>query len=178
MIHLRLAYENQGHLVFPEDAAEWAGLPLWELARVQSDEEGWHPEPVDGGENLTLAEAKELADRMGCGACLADQGVAEFRQLDEQIEQDRWRQAEILYELVEQGNSRRQLGRDLGQDDRHIGRLYRVWTTYGAQSAAQSLPEGRKYDECYAMVETGTDDPDDASMPWPKFPQVRQHLCF
>jgi hypothetical protein len=36
----------------------------------------------------------------------------------------------------------------------HIGRLYKV----GA-SAQQFLSDGRKYEDAYRMIETGTDDP-------------------
>lgn len=95
------------------------------------------------------------------------EAIAEFRRLDEEIEADQWRQAEIVYELVEQGFSRNQLAIDLTGNENnhgHVGRLYRTWKRFGRASALKSLPGHRKFAEAYRMVETATDDPDAASV--------------
>jgi hypothetical protein len=91
-----------------------------------------------------------------------DEAVAEFRRLDEQIEDDRWRQAEIVWQQIQPGVvSRLTLARDLEKGHQHIGRLYRVWERFGGCASARN--PSVTFEDANRMIETGKDDPEDAS---------------
>jgi len=60
------------------------------------------------------------------------EAVQEARRLVKRSEEDQWRLAQLTWEQVESGISRRQWARDIGVDHKHTSTLYRIWAEYGA----------------------------------------------
>lgn len=58
--------------------------------------------------------------------------VAEARILVKRSEADQWRLAELTWEQIEAGKSRREWARDIDIHNSHATRLYLVWQKYGA----------------------------------------------
>lgn len=88
------------------------------------------------------------------------EAVIEFRRLDDEIEADQWRQAELVWEQVQAGASRLSLARDTRKDDKHIGVLYRVWDRHGSVPAPN---RSVTFADAYRMAETSADTPEEAS---------------
>jgi len=59
--------------------------------------------------------------------------VTEARQLVKRSEEDQWRLAELTWQQVEGGKSRRQWAKDIGVAASHANYLYAVWDRFGAQ---------------------------------------------
>lgn len=76
--------------------------------------------------------------------------VAEARTLVKRSEDDQWRLAELTYEQVESGISRRQWAQDIGVVAQHVSTLYRVWDQYGDQQ----LDAQPKFADVYARIHT------------------------
>ena len=55
------------------------------------------------------------------------EAVAEARQLVKRSEQDQWRLAELTWEQVEAGKTRKQWAQDIGVHETTVGRWLRVW---------------------------------------------------
>jgi len=81
--------------------------------------------------------------------------VAEARQLVTRSEEDQWRLAELTWEQVEAGKTRRQWSKDIGVNESTTGRWYRLWERFGDQLAGQQVTFAQAWD----MVQTGADDP-------------------
>jgi hypothetical protein len=79
-----------------------------------------------------------------------DQAVAEFRQLDEEIESDQWRQADIAAELYRAGASQVQIADDVHKSQQHISLLCRMSERY----TSSSKPE---FSSAYAEMKEGPD---------------------
>jgi hypothetical protein len=72
--------------------------------------------------------------------------VTEARMLDKRSEEDQWRLAQLTYEQVETGISRRQWERDTGMSHKRVQVLYRVWERWGGAAA----PDRPEFGEAYA----------------------------
>jgi hypothetical protein len=92
------------------------------------------------------------------------EAVTEFHRLDNEIESDQWRQAQLTWENSAPDGTRdgRQSlsswARDVGKDRSWIGRLWRMWSDHGDRSP-QDLPP---FAETYRLYSTGFDDPEEA----------------
>lgn len=90
---------------------------------------------------------------------LYEQAVAEFRKLDGTVEDARWRQAQIVWELTEQGYTQVQLAKDLGRSVQHINTLVRAWRLWGITSGGNPSVT---YEDAYRMAKSNTSTPEEA----------------
>lgn len=73
--------------------------------------------------------------------------VTEARKCLEASEDANWRLAELTFEQVEGGTSRRQWARDVGVSHTHVNRLYQVWKFYGGNQVSTRPPWHYAYEE-------------------------------
>jgi hypothetical protein len=78
-----------------------------------------------------------------------EKAVAEARRLVSRSEEDQWRLAELTWQQVEAGKSRRQWAQDIGVDPSYSERLYLVWARFGAESLGTRPP----FKDAYHVIE-------------------------
>jgi hypothetical protein len=87
--------------------------------------------------------------------------VTEARTLVKRSEADQWRLAELTWQQVEAGKSRRQWAKDIGVSHTHAERLYIVWSTWsGNQVATRPL-----FAEAYNFSKLPETEPKDDWVP-------------
>jgi Family of unknown function (DUF6192) len=86
------------------------------------------------------------------------EAVQEARQLVKRSEADQWRLAQLTYEQVKAGKSRRQWAQDIGVSADHAERLYAVWAHWGMPPRGGTRP---KFSEAYAMAREGAESPEE-----------------
>ena len=74
--------------------------------------------------------------------------VAEGRRLTKRSEEDQWRLAELTFEVVQDGKSRRQWAKDIGAGATTAERYYLIWERHGA-SPRSTRP---KFAEAYGTL--------------------------
>jgi hypothetical protein len=74
------------------------------------------------------------------------EAVTEARTLVKRSEDDQWRLAELTWEQVQAGKSRRQWAKDIGIHNSTAVRLYQIWERFGAD------PDQHSFAEAYDVV--------------------------
>jgi hypothetical protein len=85
------------------------------------------------------------------------EAVAEARKLVKRSEADQWRLAELTWEQVQAGKSRRQWARDIGKADSTVRYWFRMWERWGARGRARP-----SFPEAYNEIRGWTDDEHDS----------------
>jgi hypothetical protein len=83
-----------------------------------------------------------------------NKAVTEGRKLLKRSEADSWRLAELTFEVVNGGKSRRQWAKDLGVHNTLVNRWYLVWDRWGAD---RGLHQPR-FADAYSTVALGSDE--------------------
>jgi len=84
-----------------------------------------------------------------------EDAVTEARRLVKRSEEDQWRLAELTWEQVESGKSRRRWALDIGVDPSYAERLYKVWTRW----SAEPLGTRPRFPDAYGQAEGRPEDP-------------------
>jgi hypothetical protein len=83
------------------------------------------------------------------------EAVAEARQLVKRSEDDQWRLAQLTWEQVQAGKTRKQWAQDIGVSETHARILYTVWNRFQDQTHDVRFSFGDRYE----MAKTGTEGP-------------------
>lgn len=91
------------------------------------------------------------------------EAVQEARSLVKRSEDDQWRLAQLTYEQVETGKTRKQWAKDTGISETHAQDLYKTYARFG-EKGSSPFGQNRQYTfaEAYAMAREGVTTPADA----------------
>jgi hypothetical protein len=91
------------------------------------------------------------------------EAVQEARQLVRRSEADQWRLAQLTYEQVEAGKTRKQWAKDIGISETHAQDLYKTYARFGEKGSSPFGQNGQyTFAEAYAMAREGVATPEDA----------------
>jgi hypothetical protein len=99
------------------------------------------------------------------------EAVTRGRMLVKRTESDQWELAQLTYERVEAGSSRREWARDIGIDRTHADALYKVWAEVGIGAAAATRPS---FSEAYNGARWSRTEPERAKAAVTKLPPAER----